>query len=405
MNTGSNFLGKHTKIFLTIIGVILTLGATMVFSSSYILAKEAHGNGFYYFLKQIVFIGMGLGIALGLSKTKITFWIKYGFYLNLISAFLVLLTFIPGLGVTVKGAHRWINLGLFSFQPGELVRFTLILASVSFFENFDKIEPKERIKQAAGLMMPLFLLLLQPDFGSFSIGFFVLACVCYLSSFSRKYFYTGLGTGILLAIPILISQPYRVKRLLAFLDPWKNAQGSGFQIIQSYLAFANGSIFGQGLGNSNEKLFYLPEAHNDFIFSVIGEELGFVGVGFVVFLFMAFIYFGFKIALKIQHKKTFLVVGSIVFTIGFQALLNMCVVLGLLPTKGLNLPFISAGGSSIIANAFGIGIILSAVKSQQRINNVVNEREQFQSGNTFTSSQPQFQRAENGNLFQKTNSF
>ncbi len=153
-----------------------------------------------------------------------------------------------------------------------------------------------------------------------------------------------------------------MKRLLTYLDPWKNPHGSGFQIIQSYLAFANGSLLGQGLGNSNEKLFYLPEAHNDFIFSVIGEEMGFVGVFFLVCLFIAFIYFGFKLILQVKDRIGVILGASIIFVLGLQALLNMGVVLGLLPTKGLNLPFISYGGSSLICNFFGIGLLLSVVK-------------------------------------------
>ena len=153
--------------------------------------------------------------------------------------------------------------------------------------------------------------------------------------------------------------------MLTYLDPWKNPQGSGFQIIQSYMAFANGSFLGKGLGNSNEKLFYLPEAHNDFIFSVVGEELGFIGVFIVICLFLAMIYFGFKLVLKLSNRTAIIMGSAIVFVLGIQALLNMGVVLGLLPTKGLNLPFISYGGSSLICNFFGIGLLLSAVKGSR----------------------------------------
>jgi cell division protein FtsW len=213
----------------------------------------------------------------------------------------------------------------------------------------------------------LALLIKQPDFGSFSICFFVIAFVCFMSSFPRKYFYYSLMAGGVGGIFILFSQAYRVKRLLTYLDPWKNPQGSGFQIIQSYMAFANGSAFGQGLGNSNEKLFYLPEAHNDFIFSVIGEELGFIGVFLIICLFIAFIYFGFKLILQVRDRVGIILGSSVIFVLGLQALLNMGVVLGLLPTKGLNLPFISYGGSSLICNFFGIGLLLSVVKGYRDV--------------------------------------
>jgi len=189
----------------------------------------------------------------------------------------------------------------------------------------------------------------------------------FLSSFPRKWFYTIFFTGTIAGTFILFTQAYRVERVLTFLDPWKNPTTSGFQIIQSYLAFANGSIFGQGLGKSTEKLFYLPEAHNDFIFSVIGEETGFVGVVLIIAAFIAFTYFGFKCATEINDRIKTILVSSLVFTLSLQAALNMGVVLGLLPTKGLNLPFISYGGSSLVCNLFAIGLILSAIRHENKL--------------------------------------
>ena len=195
----------------------------------------------------------------------------------------------------------------------------------------------------------------------------LIAFACFLSNFPRKYFYSAFVLGVITAAGLLVSAPYRVKRLLVFLDPWSDPQNSGFQIIQSYLAFANGRIFGQGIGNSNEKLFYLPEAHNDFIFSVIGEELGFVGVLVIVLLFVAFTFLGFKLALTPRSNINKQVVSIFVFAIAIQSFLNMGVVLGLLPTKGLNLPFISYGGSSLIANLVAIGFVLSSLKGKSQI--------------------------------------
>lgn len=178
-----------------------------------------------------------------------------------------------------------------------------------------------------------------------------------MSSFPRKYFYYSLIAGGMGGVFILFSQAYRVKRLLTYLDPWKNPQGSGFQIIQSYMAFANGSAFGQGLGNSNEKLFYLPEAHNDFIFSVIGEELGFIGVFLIICLFIAFIYFGFKLVLQVRDRVGIILSSAIIFVLGLgHSRYGSCI--GTSSTKGLNLPFISYGGSSLICNFFGIGLLL-----------------------------------------------
>lgn len=374
MNSSIESLDRWRNTFLLLLGIIATIGVIMVYSSSYIFAKEAYGSSTHYFYRQLIYLIISVFIAYVISKSKITFWIKYGFVINLLATLLLLGTFIPGISSTVKGANRWIYFGPLGFQPGELVKFTLILSSVKFFEEFSFMESKTKLWYATTLLFPMGLLLFQPDFGSFSICFLVVAAVCYLSSFSRKYFYFSLGAGFLLTIPILISQPYRVRRLFAFLDPWKNAKTSGFQVIQSYLAFANGSVLGQGLGNSNEKLFYLPEAHNDFIFSVIGEELGFVGVFSVIALFVLLLFFGFRLCLKMRQRKPFILASVIIFTIGLQSLLNMGVVLGLLPTKGLNLPFISSGGSSLIANFFAIGLFLAAVRYEVKRRIFYNEQ-------------------------------
>lgn len=362
MNEHISDVDRLVKAFLSTLAIIITIGMIMIWSASFILAAEKFGSSLHYIIRQLVYLGLAVTLAFSVSKTRYTFWIKYGYLINIVASMIVALTIIKGIGSAAKGASRWLTFGGMSIQPGEIVKFTVILSALSFFENWNKMDTKERLKHGASLFLPLALLIKQPDFGSFSICFIVIAFVCFMSSFPRKYFYYSLAAGGMGGLLILFSQAYRVKRMLTYLDPWKNPQGSGFQIIQSYMAFANGAIFGQGLGNSNEKLFYLPEAHNDFIFSVIGEELGFVGVFFIICLFIAFIYFGFKLILQIRDRIGIILGSAIIFVLGLQALLNMGVVLGLLPTKGLNLPFISYGGSSLICNFFGIGLLLSVVK-------------------------------------------
>lgn len=362
MNDQLHDVDRLIKIFLSTLAIIITVGLIMVWSSSYILGAENFGSSLHYITRQLVYFFLAVGVAFVVSKTKYTFWIKYGFLVNIIASCIVALTIVKGIGNSAKGASRWLTFGGMSLQPGEIVKFTVILSALSFFENWNKMDLKERLKHGGTLFLPLALLIKQPDFGTFFICFVVISFVCFMSSFPRKYFYASLVTGGIGGIFVLFSQAYRVKRMLTYLDPWKNPQGSGFQIIQSYMAFANGSLFGQGLGNSNEKLFYLPEAHNDFIFSVIGEELGFVGVLLIVCLFVAFIYFGFKLTLQVKDRVGIIMGSSIVFVLGLQSLLNMGVVLGLLPTKGLNLPFTSYGGSSLLCNFFGIGLLLSVVK-------------------------------------------
>ncbi len=358
-------LDKITKQFLSVMATLITVGLIMIYSSSFILSTEIYDNSYHYILRQVIYLFLGLSVAVIVSKTKYTFWCKYGYAINLAATAIVALTIIKGIGSSAKGASRWLSFGGFSIQPGELVKFTIILSALTFFEEWHKMDNKTRMKHGFTLLLPVALLIKQPDFGSFSICFIVVSFVGFMSSFPRKYFYFTLAAGSIAGVVVLFSQAYRVKRLLTYLDPWKNPQGSGFQIIQSYMAFANGSFLGKGLGNSNEKLFYLPEAHNDFIFSVIGEELGFVGVVCIALLFVTMIYFGFKLVLKISDRVAVILGAAIVFVLGIQALLNMGVVLGLLPTKGLNLPFISYGGSSLICNFFGIGLLMSVVKGHR----------------------------------------
>ena len=355
-------LDKYARLLISNVAIIMIIGIVMVYSSSYIYAKEIYGTSLYFFLKQIMFSLLGVGLAYIVSKTKKDFWPKYAVGIHLLATLFLLFTLIPPLGDAVKGAYRWVNLFGLKFQPGEFVKVTIILSSICFFEQFEKRQKKENIIHAFFLLLPLPIFMAQPDFGTFSICFISIAFVCYLSDFPRRVFYLFLGAGILATIPLLLSRPYRVERIFSFLDPWKNAKGSGFQIIQSYLAFASGAIMGQGLGNSNEKLFYLPEAHNDFIFSVIGEETGLLGVVVVVASFAFFLYIGFNMALLLREGYYRLLAAGLSFLVALQAFLNMGVVLGLLPTKGLNLPFISYGGSSLVANFFSLGLLLLCAK-------------------------------------------
>lgn len=347
-------------LFINIIGVI------MVYSSSYIYAKEVYGSSSYFFIRQLIFMSFGLCVAFVVSKTRFDFWTKYAHWLNALVIISLILTFVPDIGVEVKGANRWLNVAGFSLQPGEILKYTLLLSSLSYFESFKDMEARDRTLLGLFLLLPLALVLRQPDYGTFMICFIGVLFACYLSSFPRKYFYSMLPVGLLIGVALLVAQPYRVARIKTFLDPWQSPQGSGFQIIQSWMAFANGGVIGKGLGNSNEKLFYLPEAHNDFIFSVLGEELGFLGVTISVLLFLGFIFFGLKMMTHVKSRMAALVGAAAIFTIGFQALLNMGVVLGLLPTKGLNLPFISYGGSSLVSNFFAVGLVLCVYNHQRK---------------------------------------
>lgn len=360
----NNRLEKLTNYFLINIFFLMLFGVIMVFSASYMYATENMGNSYHFLSKQLIYIVMGVSIAIVFSRLKILYLYKQAYKINGLMCFIVTLTLVPGISVVIKGSRRWLNLGVMNLQPGEFLKYTLMLAAIRYFENFNSYSPKQRAIYMSGLVYPLAIFILQPDFGTFFICSMIIGFIAFLSSFPRKYLYTTLVLGVIGACGILISAPYRVKRLLAFLDPWKDPRGSGFQIIQSFLAFANGSFFGQGLGNSNEKLFYLPEAYNDFIFSVVGEELGFIGVVVTALMFVSFIFIGFKMAISLKSRVGSIMVSAIIFSIGFQAFLNMGVVLGVLPTKGLNLPFISYGGSSMVANLTALGLVFACLKIQ-----------------------------------------
>ena len=352
---------RYSKALLAILGVILAIGAIMVYSSSYIYAKEIYGSSSFLFNKQLLFISLGILTILITSKTKKTFWLNYCEYINWFLIFLLILTLVPGISYSIKGASRWLKLGSLRIQPGEYLKISVMLCTYKLISK-NTFEFQKVWKSLLGILLPLFILLLQPDFGTFFICSFTISITLFISNFDRKMFYSIFSVGLISSIIILLSAPYRVKRLLTFLDPWKNPKSSGFQIIQSFLAFANGSFFGQGLGNSNEKLFYLPEAHNDFIFSVIGEELGFLGVLFVILMFVALIYVAVKIIFLQKQETTLVISSSLIFLLGFQTFFNMGVVLGLLPTKGLNLPFISYGGSSLISSCWIIGLFICFTK-------------------------------------------
>lgn len=367
---------RFGRYFLVALAVLVFFGLVMVFSSSYIYAKETYGGPYYFVLRQLVFLVLGILVMVGVARVRFSFWLENAFYLNAGLLILLILTLVPALSSTAKGASRWITWSGFNLQPGEFLKFSIILAATVLLENFAQMSQKKLIQYLAVIVLPLLILVRQPDFGTFSICVLVVAFVAYMSSFPRRYLSGFALAGILSIVLIMFTSSYRVQRILGFLDPWKNPQTSGFQIIQSYLGFANGSWFGLGLGNGHEKLFYLPEAHNDFIFSVIGEELGLVGVLGTIVLVVLIIYFGMRIALACQNRWGLIVIASIVFTLGLQSFFNMGVVLGLLPTKGLNLPFVSYGGSSLVANFWGIGLIFSALRESLSFaqNNAYNQQ-------------------------------
>ncbi len=356
-------------LLVLVVGLVL-FGLLMVYSASFIYAEERTGDGFTFIKKQLVYAAIGICAFWASSRVPSHRWYQWAPFILISVIGMLAVVLIPGLGVRVGGAQRWINLGFFRFQPAELAKLVgVMFVSRKLSQNQKKLHQfKEGIVATVLLLLPVFALLLaQPDFGSTVLLAGTTFILMFIAGVQPLILFGGLFSALGLATLLVVFSPYRMARVMTFFDPWRDPAGRGFQVIQSMLGLHNGSVFGQGLGNGKEKLLFLPEAHNDFIFAVIGEELGFVGVIAVMTAFVLFIYRGLKIswlALHERHDRFAFYFGSgITLILGLQAFVNMAVVMGLLPTKGLTLPFISYGGSALTLNLFGMGILYRISKS------------------------------------------
>jgi cell division protein FtsW len=277
----------------------------------------------------------------------------------------LILVYVPGIGYRVGGARRWIHLGSLTIQPSEIAKLSLIIYMAYYFSKKKETirDFKKGVLPVLGITFALIALIYpQPDFGS--AMFLSLLLITFLFIAGARFLHLGLlGAAVLpFGIYAIFHAGYRYRRLIAFLDPWKSPKSTGFQIIQSFISFGSGGVFGRGLGNGQQKLFFLPAPHTDFIFSVIGEELGFIGVVIIIFLFMLLIVRGFRIAYLAQSQFASYLALGITLMIGLQTVINLGVVMGLLPTKGIPLPFISYGGSSLLMTLTGVGILLNISK-------------------------------------------
>ena len=357
---------------LILVVAMVLFGLLMVYSSSFIFAEERTGDGFTFIKKQLLYAVMGFGGLFFASRIPHQRWYQWAPLAVFTVLAMLVAVMIPGVGSRVGGAQRWINLGLFRFQPAELAKLVgvMFVARQLGRHQRELHDFRKGIIAPVALLLPMMaLLLLQPDFGSVALLVGTSFVLMYLSGVRPLYLFGGaFGAGALGAL-LIATSPYRLARVMTFLDPWRDPAGKGFQVIQSMLGLHNGSLFGQGLGNGKEKLFFLPEAHNDFIFSVIGEELGFVGVAGVIVAYVLFIYRGLKISWialnERQDRFGFYLGCGISLLLGLQAFINMGVGMGLLPTKGLTLPFISYGGSALTLNLMAIGILYSISKANR----------------------------------------
>jgi cell division protein FtsW len=355
-----------SSLFLALVA-LFGIGLMQVYSSSYVFATETYGDGLYFFKRQLMFTGVAALVLFTVTQIPFTLFKKWSWLLWPLTFLMILALFIPGIGVRVGGALRWIQLPLgFRFEPSELAKisFSFLFASlVCRNENF-----LGKVKWGwtfLFIVAPLAVLNIQHDFGSLVIISLVGVALLFTFGMSLKW----LAAAGVAAIPLFYfaiwSYPYRRARIEAFLDPWSDPAKKGFQVIQSMLSVHSGGLTGVGLGQGQGKLFFLPEAHTDFTMAIFFEEMGFIGVLAILALYGFVIFKGFQIAIKVQDifKKT--VVLGLITTFAFSVFINIGVVLGLVPTKGLTMPFMSYGGSSLVVLAFLFGTILNIEMSEE----------------------------------------
>lgn len=353
-----------SSLFLAII-TLLGIGLVQVYSSSFIFAIESYGDGLFFFKRQLIFALIAFGVLIGTIHIPFRYFEKYGWALWLVATLGVLATYVPGLGVRVGGAMRWIQLPMgIRFEPGELLKIAFSVWFASLLvrkENF-----LARVKWhwlLVAMILPMVLLLKQPDFGTFAIILMVGVTLLFAFGLQWKYIIASFAVIIPAFYFLVMSVPYRRARVLAFLDPWSDPAQKGFQVIQSMLSFHSGGLTGVGLGQGQGKLFFLPEAHTDFTLAVFGEEMGFIGFVMILALYGFVVFRGIQIAVKAEEPfKKALALGLSV-TFGLSVFINAGVVMGLLPTKGLTLPFLSYGGSSLVSLCFLFGLILNIENS------------------------------------------
>jgi cell division protein FtsW len=337
----------------------------MVYSASAIYAFKWLGDSLYYLKKEIIYCLIGLLAMVYWMNSDYRLLRKYSRVFILVSYLLLLAVFLPQIGREAGGARRWIQIAGFSFQPAEFAKLALIIYLADFLSRRQGV-----IKRFwRGFLPPLLvtagiagLILLQPDLGTavlIVLGVFILF---FVAGIRLRQILPIIGLSIPAFYFLVFRIPYRMKRILAYINPWQDPRGAGWQIIQSYLALGSGGLWGVGLGQSRQKLFYLPQSYTDFMLAIIGEELGFIGTASIVILFILLIGEGIKIALKASDLFGGLLGFGIILMLALQAIIHIGVVSGAIPTKGLPLPFISYGGSSLIFSLIGIGIVLSIAK-------------------------------------------
>jgi cell division protein FtsW len=347
--------------------LLLFTGLVMVYSASIATAEASRYTAYqstYYLVRHGLFLGIGVFVALAAFQVPMRAWQQLAPWLFLAGVAALVLVLIPGIGREVNGARRWIPLGFVNVQPSEFMKLAVVLYAADYTVRKSALMGSLRHGLAPMLAVVLlvgWLLLREPDFGAFVVICAVAMAILFLGGMNARWF---AALAVLAAVGfalLVVTSPYRVQRIFGFMDPWADAFGKGYQLSHSLIAFGRGELFGVGLGASVEKLFYLPEAHTDFLLAVVAEELGLAGVLVVVLLFAWLVLRAFAIgrqAATLERPFPALVAQGIAVWLGVQAFINMGVNMGVLPTKGLTLPLMSFGGSGIVANCLALAILL-----------------------------------------------
>ncbi len=339
----------------------------MVASSSSIWASYKFNNPYKYMLHQLLFAFIGFLLMYICSKTDFKLYKKHANKILIGSFILLILVLIPGIGIVRNGSRSWFGIGPFGIQPSEIAKIAMIIFVSKYLSKYNDYMDNIKEYSLPILLLVLFcflLILLEPDFGSGAILVLSLVALIFTSKIKVSFFVKIGFVGVLGVVGLIIAAPYRIARILAYLNPWSDPLGSGFQIIQSLYAIGPGGLFGLGLGNSIQKHFYLPEPQTDFIFAIISEELGFVGILIIASCYIVLFYNVIKISLETKDLFGKYLSFGLILELILQTLLNLLVVVGLIPVTGVTLPFLSYGGSSLLTCLIMIGIILNVAKNK-----------------------------------------
>jgi cell division protein FtsW len=359
-------LARLDRGLLLAILALIGIGLVQVYSSSFIFAIESRGDGLFFFKRQLFFACVTVGVLFFMALIPFRYVEKYGWLMWVAAALGVAATMVPGLGIRAGGAARWLNLpGGLVFEPSELLKISLSLLLATYFSRRFDLGQAEWPVKAALFCLPLLLVLKQPDFGSFAICSAVFICILFAFGLPWRVLIAAFSVALPAFYFLVMNVAYRRARVLAFLDPWADADKKGFQVIQSMLSFQSGGLTGAGLGQGQGKLFFLPEAHTDFTMAVLGEEMGFLGFLIVVSLYGYVAFRGLQLAARSEDRFAKVLALGLSLTFAFSVFINMGVVMGLLPTKGLTLPFLSYGGSSLMMMGLLFGLLLNVERTER----------------------------------------